>query len=90
MGISIIAVHLAGGAEHEHIAEVEWRNLEWGNTGESTCDDLAEWLEQEENLAVVAGTAARVDVVRSPTGSMWLQAVEGGRWTDRLLALPRY
>jgi hypothetical protein len=31
-----------------------------------------------------------VDVVRSPTGSSWLQAVADGFWTDELLALPRY
>jgi hypothetical protein len=47
------------------------------------------WLEESTNVAVV-GRQARVDVVRSPTGSTWLQAVADGFWTDELLALPRY
>ena len=90
MGIRIIAVHLDGGHEHEHIAEVEWKNLEWGNVGESSVDALMRWLDEAENVAVVGRKAARVDVVRSPTGSSWLQAVRDGFWTDDLLALPRY
>lgn len=89
MGIRITAVHLDGGDEHEHIAEVEWQNLEWGNTGESSVDALMRWLDEAENVAVV-GHEARVDVVRSPTGSSWLQAVRDGFWTGDLLALPRY
>jgi len=88
MGIRITAVHLDGGDEHEHIAEVEWMNLEWGNVGESSVDALMRWLEESENVAVVG--QARVDVVRSPTGSSWLQAVADGFWTDELLGLPRY
>jgi hypothetical protein len=89
MGIRITAVHLDGGEEHEHISEVEWQNLEWGNTGESSVDVLMQWLDEAENVAVV-GREARVEVVRSPTGSSWLQAVVGGFWTDDLMALPRY
>jgi hypothetical protein len=89
MGIRITAVHLDGGDEHEHISEVEWQNLEWGNTGESSVDVLMQWLDEAENVAVV-GREARVEVVRSPTGSSWLQAVAGGFWTDDLMALPRY
>lgn len=90
MGIRITAVHLDGGDEHEHIAEVEWQNLEWGNTGESSVDALMRWLDENdaENVAVVG--RAKVDVVRSPTGSAWLQAVRDGFWSDDLLALPRY
>jgi hypothetical protein len=89
MGIRITAVHLDGGEELEHIAEVEWENLEWGNSGESSVDAVMRWLEEDENLALV-GQEARVDVVHSPTGSSWLQAVADGFWTDELLALPRY
>lgn len=88
MGIRIIAVHLDGGDEHEHIAEVEWKNLEFGNTGESSVDALMRWLDEAENVAVVG--RAKVDVVRSPTGSSWLQAVRDGFWSDDLLSLPRY
>jgi hypothetical protein len=88
MGIRITAIHLDGGEEHEHIAEVEWKNLEWGNTGESSVDALMRWLDESDNVATVG--RARVDVVRSPTGSSWLQAVRDGFWTDELLALPRY
>ncbi|HWM33017.1 MAG TPA: DUF3892 domain-containing protein [Pseudolysinimonas sp.] len=89
MGIRITAVHLDGGEEHEHIAEVEWQNLEWGNVGESSVESVMSWLDEAENVAVV-GQRARVDVVRSPTGSAWLQAVKDGFWSNELLALPRY
>jgi hypothetical protein len=81
-------VHLDGGDEHEHIAEVEWQNLEWGNTGESSVDALISWLDEADNIAVVG--RSKVDVVRSPTGSSWLQAVRDGFWSDDLLSLPRY
>jgi hypothetical protein len=89
LGIRITAVHLDGGDEHEHIAEVEWQNLEWGNVGESSVESVMRWLDEAENIAVV-GQRSRVDVVRSPTGSSWLQAVKDGFWSNDLLSLPRY
>jgi hypothetical protein len=89
VGIRITAVHLDGGDEHEHIAEVEWQNLEWGNVGESSVESVMRWLGEAENIAVV-GQRSRVDVVRSPTGSSWLQAVKDGFWSNDLLSLPRY
>jgi hypothetical protein len=88
LGIRITAVHLDGGDQLEHIAEVEWQNLEWGNTGASSIDALISWLDEADNVAVVG--RAKVDVVRSPTGSFWLQAVRDGFWSDDLLSLPRY
>jgi hypothetical protein len=89
VGIRITAVHLDGGDEHEHIAEVQWENLEWGNHGESSVDALMRWLEESENVAMV-GHSAQVGIVHAPTGSSWLQATADGFWTDELLALPRY
>jgi hypothetical protein len=89
LGIRITAVHLDGGDEHEHIAEVEWQNLEWGNFGESSVESVMRWLDEAPNIAVV-GQRSRVDVVRSPTGSSWLQAVKDGFWSNDLLSLPRY
>jgi Protein of unknown function (DUF3892) len=90
--IQITAIRLQGTAEHEHIAAVQWRNLQTGVTGESTREAVVSWLEESKaNQAVVAnGTSwVYVGVVRAAGRPAYLRTHADGKWSDNLLALPR-
>lgn len=51
----IRAVHLAGGAGHEHIASVRWRNPQSGDTGESSKATMVDWINEGNVTKVQAG-----------------------------------
>jgi Protein of unknown function (DUF3892) len=91
--IEITAIKLSGGAGHEHISSLQWRNTQTGATGQSTRQAIVEWLEESKaNQAVVAGggTWVYVGVHRAPQGPAYLSTYADGDWTNNLLALPRF
>jgi Protein of unknown function (DUF3892) len=89
--VNITEVHMSGGAEHQHIASVRWKNPQDLSTGESTRSVMVDWIKNKGGDARArdsAGTEAQVGVVegRPPYIRTWADKV----WTDNLLALPRY
>jgi hypothetical protein len=91
--IEITAISFDGGAGHEHISSLRWRNTQSGATGQSTREAIVAWLEESKaNQAVVAnsGTWVYVGVVRPTSSSPYLRTHADGSWTDNLLALPRF
>jgi hypothetical protein len=89
--IYITAVHMSGGAGHEHIGAVRWRNPTTGNTGENTRAEMVDWIKNKGGDARVrddAGNDVRVGVVNATPP--YLRTFADGVWTDNLLALPRY
>ena len=88
--IQITAVHMAGGEGHGHIADLRWRNLTTGGTGESSRAAVVAWLGAEENRAVVHVGQQQVDVGVVDATPPYLRTHKDGVWTDNLLALPRF
>jgi Protein of unknown function (DUF3892) len=91
--IEVRAIRLSGGSEHEHISSLQWRNTQTGATGQSTREAIVEWLEESKaNQAVVAkgGTWVYVGVRRPAQGPPYLSTYADGKWSDNLLALPRF
>ena len=87
--VYITAIHMSGGKEHEHIAEVRWRNPENAETGASSRAVMVEWIDGGGSAKVSDGqTTVEVRVVRGPPA--YLRTYANGRWSDNLLALPRY
>jgi hypothetical protein len=91
--IEITAIRLAGGERHEHISWLQWRNTQTGATGQSTRQAVVTWLEESKaNQAVVAnnGTWVYVGVYRVQAGPIYLRTHADGKWSDNLLALPKF
>jgi hypothetical protein len=42
--IEIAAIRLAGGVGHEHVDSLQWRNTQSGATGQSSRQQIVEWL----------------------------------------------
>lgn len=90
--VRITAVHLVGGELHEHIASVRWTNPSTGDTGTSTRESMVEWIEDKDGKAVVGEGIEQVSVgvVDPSPGPKYIRTYADGKWTNNLLALPRY
>ena len=88
--VYIVEVHLEGGAGHEHIAEVRWRNPANGTTGRDSPQTIVDWIQREQGAAKVTDGKNTVDVGVVNTTPPHLRTRVDGKWTDSLLALPRY
>jgi hypothetical protein len=88
--VYITAVHMSGGQAHEHIAEVRWRDATDGKVGESSRDQMVDWIDRQNGDARVSDGRheARVGVVQA--SPPYLRTYADAKWTDNLLALPRY
>lgn len=90
--VYVTEVHMsAGGSQHEHIAEVRWRNPETDASGASTREAMVDWIKNKGGDARVrdnAGNEATVGVVDA--NPPYIRTHADGVWNDNLLALPRY
>lgn len=88
--VYVTEIHLVGGNEHQHIAEVKWRNPSTQATGRSSREAMVDWIGNKNGDARVkdAQGEARVGVVHA--NPPYIRTHADGRWTDNLLALPRY
>ena len=87
----IAAVHMSGGNKHEHVAELVSVN---GSTfkGEITSTAVVvDFIEKGGDVRVSDGTSnVAVAVVRPQQGRPYLRTHKDKKWTDNLLAVPRY
>lgn len=88
--IEITAIHLVGGVQHEHIAEIRWRNAADSSTGASSTVTTVEWLRVPANSAYVASGGASVAVGVVEASRPYIRTYADRVWTDNLLSLPRY
>ncbi|HWZ92968.1 MAG TPA: DUF3892 domain-containing protein [Polyangiaceae bacterium] len=95
--IYITDIHLVGGRGHEHIANVKWKNPTSGQTGENDRASMVKWVNEKvkwvnENLNEAKVTDGRntVNVGVHPGTPAYLRTHADGKWSDNLLALPRY
>lgn len=81
---------VGGGSAHEHISEVQWRNPADGNSGTSTRETMTDWIKNKGGDARVSD--GRVEAVVGVVQAVppYIRTHADGRWTDNLLALPRY
>ena len=89
--VYITHIRLSGGTRHEHITDVKWHNPTNGKTGESTKQNMVDWLRTAGNNARVKdqfGDEAQVGIVEG--NPPYLRTHADGKWTDNLLALPKF
>ncbi len=88
--VYITAVHMEGGDNHEHIARVRWRNPADGQTGESSRAEMVDWIRNKHGDARVNDGQNEVQVGVVDANPPYLRTHADGKWTDNLLALPRF
>lgn len=88
--VYITAVHMSpGGRLHEHIEEVAWTNPADGKTGKSTRHAMVVWI-NGGGVARLKDAKGDVQVGVVNATPPYIRTHADGRWTDNLLALPRY
>jgi hypothetical protein len=90
--IQIIAIRMSGGTTHQHITDLKWENTSTTSQGESSRQQVVDWLSIEGNQAIVRAPSRTVyvGVVRPAQSSAYLRTYADGVWTDNLLALQRF
>lgn len=88
----IAAVHMSGGDQHQHISQVVWMNGVTFKSGINTAAGMVNFIETKNGDVKVSDgtTAVAVGVVHPEHGRPYLRTHKDGKWTDNLLALPRY
>jgi hypothetical protein len=88
--VYIVAVHLTGGTRHEHIAAVRWKNPATNASGENTREQMVTWIRDEKGDARVTDGRTEVSVGVVDANPPHIRTYADGKWSDNLLALPRY
>jgi hypothetical protein len=88
--VYITARHMVGGQRHEHIADVRWNNPADGTTGESTRENMIDWIKNKAGNAFVSDGVRQVAVGVVDATPPYIRTYADGVWTDNLLALPTY
>lgn len=88
--VYITAIHMSGGTGHEHISSVRWRNPADGKTDESTKATMVDWIDNQKGVAKVQSNTGDVMVGTVDGSPKYLRTYANGKWTDNLLALPKY
>jgi hypothetical protein len=87
--VYVTRIRLTGGTYHEHISDVMWRNSATGETGQSTKAAMVHYIDSGARAQVTDGrNTVDVGVVRA--SSPYIRTYADGKWTDNLLALPRF
>ncbi|MBM7331363.1 DUF3892 domain-containing protein [Agrobacterium sp. S2] len=93
MSIRITAIRLSDTRynDHQHITEFRWTGYEDGNNGQSSKQQLVEWIDSGGRAYVESGSGrVSVGVVKPSGGTPYLRTVANGTWTDNLLSLPHF
>lgn len=90
MAVYITQVHMETGTGHEHIAKVKWENRADKTTGESTKAAIVKFIDVDKGEARVADGASYVHVGTVNATPKYIRTYADGKWTDNLLALPRF
>jgi len=81
---------MVGGSRHEHITEVRWENPANAKTGKSTRAEMVKWIRDEKGDARVRDGQGWVQVGVVEASPPYIRTYADDRWTDNLLALPKY
>jgi Protein of unknown function (DUF3892) len=94
MAIRITCIKKSGGYHddpHHAISDLSWINDQTNATGNSSRQQVYDWIKNEDGVAYVRdsrGNQARVGTREHASGTQYLQTYADGVWTDNLLALP--
>lgn len=75
---------------HDRIVELKWRNPSDGATGQSTVQQIVDWIRNKQGVAKVTDGRRTADVVVVDASPPFLRTVADGAYSDNLLALPTF
>jgi hypothetical protein len=83
---------MEGGQYHEHIAGVEWVHQPGGAAQQSTREQVVEFIDKNNgDVRVRDGQRdVHVGVVKESVRMPYIRTHADGKWSNNLLALPRY
>lgn len=87
--VYITHIRLSGGTSHEHITDVRWQDTGNNTSGQMTKEQAVGWLRQG-NRAFVTDGVRTVEVGVVDANPPYIRTHADGKWTDNLLALPRF
>jgi hypothetical protein len=88
--VQVTTVHMEGGESHEHIASVLWTNPQTGVSGQSTREQMIEFLRKPGTRAFVSDGERAVSIRIVEAEPPYIRTHADGVWTNNLVALPRY
>jgi Protein of unknown function (DUF3892) len=88
--VYVTAVHMEGGAQHEHIAAVRWQDPQTTQSNTATREQMVTYIRSNPGVVKVTDGRNTVDVGVVEVNPPHLRTHADGKWTDNLLALPRY
>lgn len=88
--VYITAIHLDGGVEHQHITRLRYREPPSSTPREITRAEMVTWIRDKGGDARVAGNGTEAKVLVVEANPPHLRTQANGRWSDNLLALPRF
>lgn len=88
--VFITAIRMSGGNGHEHISDVTWKNPSTGKTGQNSRAEMVRWIKVEHGEAKVTDGRSTIEVGVVEASTPYLRTHADGKWTDNLLALPRF
>lgn len=83
----------SGGDRPSHITHLKWENPNTGKTGQSTKQEIVDWIDEKNGSAAVRnpyGANAPVHTVHPAIGPDFVQTKADNTTTDNLLSLPRF
>ena len=90
MTVFITAVKVsAAGSGHEHIVEIRWLNCNDSTSNTMSTASAVEYIQAKSTLHV-AGPDGAIGVGVVDATPPYLRTIANGKYTDNLLALPRY
>ena len=89
MTVYITAIAPSSASSHEHIASIRWLSSSDSTSKTMSMAAAVEWV-QKGNKFVVASDTGAVEVQAVKATPPYLRTVANGKWTDNLLALPKF
>src|SRR5687768_18469825 len=88
--VRVTTVHMEGGENHEHIARVRWTNPQTGDSGQSTREQMIEYLRKPGTRAFVIDGERTVNIRIVEAEPPYIRTHADGGRPNHLLAPPRY
>jgi hypothetical protein len=88
--VYITAINLVGGTGHQHIANVRWVAPGSSEGKSNSRQEMVDFLKQHPGQARVKDGIGEVAVEPIDGSPPYIRTIKDGRYTDNLLALPRY
>ena len=81
---------MTGSERHEHIESVRWRDPADSATGQSSRQQMVDWIKNGNTARVRDSSGNDVKVGVVDADPPYIRTYADDVWTDNLLALPRY